>query len=247
MQHIRLRVQELVTHISAFLSSIADINVARHVDIDGVRPSATTAANDHYARSVEDARRMVRELETVVQAVYDDSSALLLTSQSLPEDDRKVSYGEREASYDYVHRLSLSLRSNLGLVKQTFDRLLSVGRDQAELAQSDYNGSIARRENRLSHISAQVGGAIREQEAYQSDNDEVVDFGTLFSRPGAKKIPPYDSYRTISTSTDVGAPGGSEASLDSTLVTNSTSDPLDVFDDNGDLDGMGFQLVLDFH
>lgn len=243
MQHIRPRVQELVTHISAFLSSIADINVARHVDVDGVRPSGTTATNDHYARSVEDARRLVRELETVVQAVYDDSSALLLTSQSLPEDDRNVSYGEREASYDYVHRLSLSLRSNLGLVKQTFDHLLSVGRDQAELAQSDYNGSIERRAYRLSHIPAQVGGAVREQEAYQSENDEVVDFGTLFTRPGAKNYPAYDSYRTMSN--DVAAPGGSEASLDSTLVTNSTSDPLDTFDDNDDIDGKEFQFVLE--
>ena len=199
MQEVRSRVQELVTHISAFLSMIADIHVARHVDIDGIRQAGNATADDHYSRSVENARGLVRSLETVVQAIYDDSSALLITAQGL-HDDPNVLRGEREASYDLLDSLSSSLNANMKLVKQTFEGLLSVGHEQADVAQGDYNGSIEWRMSRLSVINDHFGGAKRASTSTDPfyENEDVVDMELAFSRSGTKKTDKsYDSYRTL--------------------------------------------------
>lgn len=247
-QNIRPRVQELITQISAFLSLIADVHVARHVDIDGIRPSADASTNDRYAHSVENARHLVRELETVVQAIYDDSSSLLLTSQMLPEGNRKF---EREASYDLVRRLSVSLRTNIVRVSHTLDGLLSLGHEQADLAQGDYNGSIERRLFRLSVIPDHFGGAVHapldSQDMYPSGNEDIVDLASVFGRPGLKKNPTssYESYRTLSSSIDNAAPADSEISLNSTLV-HSATDHHDGFDDNDDIDGKITHVFLIF-
>ena len=199
MQQVRSRVQELVTHISAFLSIIADIHVARHIDIDGIRQAGNATADDHYSRSVENARGLVRSLETVVQAIYDDSSALLITAQGL-HDDPNVLRGEREASYDLLDSLSSSLNANLKLVKQTFEGLLSVGHEQADVAQGDYNGSIEWRMSRLSVINDHFGGAVHASSSTDPyyENEDVVDMELAFSRSGIKKADTcYDSYRTL--------------------------------------------------
>ena len=199
MQQVRSRVQELVTHISAFLSVIADIHVARHVDIDGIREAGNATADDHYSRSVENARGLVRSLETVVQAIYDDSSALLITAQGL-HDDPNVLRGEREASYDLLDSLSSSLNANMKLVKQTFEGLLSVGHEQADVAQGDYNGSIEWRMSRLSVINDHFGGAIHASTPTDPyyENEDVVDMELAFSRSGTKKAETsYDSYRIL--------------------------------------------------
>ena len=199
MQDVRSRVQELVTHISAFLSMIADIHVARHVDIDGIRQAENATADDRYSRSVENARGLVRSLETVVQAIYDDSSALLITAQGL-HDDPNVLRGEREASYDLLDSLSSSLNANMKLVKQTFEGLLSVGHEQADVAQGDYNGSIEWRMSRLSVINDHFGGALHASTSTDPyyENEDVVDMELAFSRSGNKKADTsYDSYRSL--------------------------------------------------
>ena len=198
VQQVRSRVQELVTHISAFLSIIADIHVARHVDIDGIRQAGNATADDHYSRSVENARGLVRSLETVVQAIYDDSSALLITAQGL-HDNPNALRGEREASYDLLDSLSSSLNANIKLVKQTFEGLLSVGHEQADVAQGDYNGSIEWRMSRLSVINDHFGGAIHASTSTDPyyENEDVVDMELAFSRSGIKKADAYDSYRTL--------------------------------------------------
>jgi son of sevenless-like protein len=199
VQQVRSRVQELITHISAFLSLIADIHVARHVDIDGIRQAGNATADDHYSRSVENARGLVRSLETVVQAIYDDSSALLITAQGL-HDEPNVLRGEREASYDLLDSLSSSLNANINLVKQTFEGLLSVGHEQADVAQGDYNGSIEWRMSRLSVINDHFGGAIHSSTSTDPyyENEDVVDMELAFSRSGSKKADTsYDSYRTL--------------------------------------------------
>ena len=198
VQQVRSRVQELVTHISTFLSIIADIHVARHVDIDGIRQAGNATADDHYSRSVENARGLVRSLETVVQAIYDDSSALLITAQGL-HDNTNALRGEREASYDLLDSLSSSLNANIKLVKQTFEGLLSVGHEQADVAQGDYNGSIEWRMSRLSVINDHLGGAIHASTPTDPyyENEDVVDMELAFSRSGIKKADTYDSYRTL--------------------------------------------------
>jgi son of sevenless-like protein len=240
VQQLRSRVQELVTRISTFLSLIADIHVARHVDIDGIRQAGDAATSDHYSHSVENARQLVRTLETVVQAIYDDSSALLLTTQTLHDGDQSPVRGEREAAFDVLDNLSSSLRTNLSHVKQTFDGLLSVGHEQADVAQGDYNGSIEWRMSRLSVINDHFGGAVhapKQTEAYHSENEDVVDMELAFNRPGVRKQKAgadssYDSYRTLAEVAVPVPPRGSETSLDNTLVTQSSVDAVDSFAEN---------------
>ena len=242
MHQVRSRVQELVTHISAFLSTIAGIHVARHVDIDGIRQAGNAAADDHYSRSVENARRLVRTLETVVQAIYDDSSVLLLTAQGLHDGDHGLLKGEREASYDLLDSLSSSLNANLKSVKQTFEGLLSVGHEQADVAQGDYNGSIEWRMSRLSVINNQFGGAVhspKSTDIYLLENEDVVDMELAFNRQGVKKADTsFDSYRTLANATDSAVPTrDSEVSLDTTLVSASSKDSKE---NSGDKDGLLF-------
>jgi son of sevenless-like protein len=233
-------VQELVTHISAFLSTIADIHVARHVDIDGIRQAANATADDHYSRSVENARRLVRTLETVVQAIYDDSSALLITAQGL-RDDCNLLRGERESSYDLLDSLSSSLNANLKSVKQTFEGLLSVGHEQADVAQGDYNGSIEWRMSRLSVINDHFGGAIHAPMSTDpySERGDVVDMELAFSRSGTKKADiSYDSYRTLANAPEASTTvteRDSEVSFDTNLVPVSSKDAQGVPDGNGPL------------
>ena len=251
MSQVREHVQKLVTQISSFLSLIADIHVARHVDIDGIRQAEDAATNDHYSHSVESARRLVRTLETVVQAVYDDSSALLLTTQRLHDGDRSPSSGEREASYDLLDSLSSSLSTNLNLVKQTFEGLLLVGHEQADLAQGDYNGSIDWRMSRISAINERFSGPVppRANDAYDSENEDVVDMELAFNRPGIRGQHPmaeasFDSYRTLN-----GADGShssirdSEISVESTLVTHSPTDHRDSFDNDAGFDDDDGKMV----
>ncbi|CAA7261462.1 unnamed protein product [Cyclocybe aegerita] len=224
VQQVRSRVQELVTQISTFLSLIADIHVARHVDIDGIRQAGDAAANDHYSHSVENARHLVRTLEAVTQAIYDDSSALLVTTQTLHDGDGDPLRGEREAAYDLLDSLASSLGMNLNLVKQTFEGLLSVGHEQADIAQGDYNGSIEWRMSRLSVINDHINGTQHTfKEAYGSDNEDVVDMGFAL-KPGLRTQKSaaessYDSYRTLAAvDTTPILPRDSE---DNTLVNHS--------------------------
>lgn len=246
VQQVRTRVQELITYISAFLTLVADIHVARHVDIDGIRQAGDASANDHYSQSVDNARHLVRTLETATQAIYDDSSALLLTTQSLHDDERGSVRGEREEAYDLLDTLSSSLSSHFGLIKQVFDGLLSVGHEQADVAQGDYNGSIEWRMSRLSVIDDHFGGAIhgpsKSTDLRRSENEDLVDMELAFNGPGLRKQKSgadssYDSYRTLVHSTDmaIDPPRDSEISLDNTLVGQSQTDLRDTYVDNDGL------------
>ncbi|KIK01927.1 hypothetical protein K443DRAFT_678064 [Laccaria amethystina LaAM-08-1] len=242
VDQIRLRVQEVVTQISAFLTLVADIHVARHVDIDGIRQGGAVT-NDHYSHSVDNARRLVRTLETALQVVYDDTSALLLTAQALPGPETSAPRGERESAFDLLDTLSSSLKSNLSLVKGTIEALLAVGHEQADVAQGDYNGSIEWRMSRLSVINNQFGGALRADSKGTDacdENEDVVDMEVAFNRPGLKKQRSttdfsYDSHRTLSNGGAVHAAAqDSEISHDQTLVSQSAPD---LRDDFRDVDG----------
>lgn len=220
---------------------VADIHVARHVDIDGIRQSGDAASSDHYSQSVDNARHLVRTLETVTQAIYDDSSALLLAAQTLHDGEKGSQRGDQLEAYDLLDSLSSSLSSNLGLVKQVFDGLLSVGHQQAEVAQGDYNGSIDWRMSRLSVINDHFDGPVHKSgtDAYHSENEDVVDMELAFNRPGLRSQKStaessYDSYRTLANSNDTVhiSSRDSELSLDNTLVTQSPTDIRDGYVDN---------------
>ncbi|KXN88122.1 Cell division control protein 25 [Leucoagaricus sp. SymC.cos] len=189
VEQLRQRVQEMVTHVSHFLSFVSDIHIARHVDIDGIR-QAGDIVDDMYAQTLSRARSLVRNLETAVQAVYDDSSSLLLTTQVIPSSDPNHNAEDRTASHNLLESISSSLRLNLTSVRETLEALLAVGHEQADLAQGDYNGSIEWRMSRLSMVHSQFGGAGSASKdmtsAIDFDQESVVDFADAFNRP----VPP---------------------------------------------------------
>ncbi|KAH9480568.1 Cell division control protein 25 [Psilocybe cubensis] len=236
---VQARVQEFITHISSFLNVVADIHVARHVDIDGIRQSGDLAVHDQYSETVERARGLVRTLETVTQAIYDDSSTLLLAAQTLHDGEKSSHSPDQVEAYDLLHRLSSSLGSNLGVIKSVFDGLLSVGQQQAELSQGDYNGSIDWRMSRLSVINDHFDDPSQKSgiDSYHSENEDVVDMELAFNRPGIRSQKStaessYDSYRTLANSNDTVLTRDSEISLDNTLVTQSPTEMRDSYADN---------------
>jgi son of sevenless len=136
----------VVARVSSFICFAANIHVARHVDIDGIGQEEGTSSAD-YMHTVDNARLLARTLEAVFQSIYDDCSVLLLTVQSVRDSDAGQ---EKSYAYEYLDALSSSLSSNLRLVVQTLDSLLSVGHDQAEMALGEYTGSIDWRMSRVS-------------------------------------------------------------------------------------------------
>lgn len=215
MDHLRLRVQEVIGYISSFITSIADIHIARHVDIDGIPQAGEGSVNDRYPQTVQNARQLVRLLETGLQAVYDDSSSLLLKVQTLREPDlNPLSHG-RETISERLKQLSSSLTLNASLVKQTVEALLAVGHDQADMSQGDYNGSIEWRMSRLSVIDSQFGGTLIDTE--DLGNEDMVDFEQALGNISRKAAgTSFEDYPTLVNGDN------SEISLDKTLVSHQT-------------------------
>lgn len=192
----RVRGQDLVTRLSSFLDFVADIHVARHVDVDGIRQDAGSQTNDLYVQNVEKARIQVRALEASTQSIYDDSAALFSLVQKVADSEPgyNPSANDRASACQQLSGLSTTLQTNLAAVKQTLEALLAIGHDQAELARGDYNGSIEWRISRLSFIDNRFGGAVRpisplEENLPADPEDELIDMETAFTKP-TKKIQP---------------------------------------------------------
>jgi len=207
----------MVTHVSHLLSFVADIHIARHVDIDGIR-QVGDAVDDMYAQTLLQARIHVRTLETATQAVYDDSSSLLLTSQVIPPFDPSVNPEDRAASLNLLESISSSLRSNLAVVRETLETLMAIGHEQSDLSQGDYNGSIEWRMSRLGMVHSQLGGAERTSPGTLIENDidqgDVVDLPGVFNRPVPPPKPPRQPFDTsinaLLPSEHVNAPEGND-------------------------------------
>jgi son of sevenless-like protein len=118
------------------------------------------------------------------------------------------------------------------LVKQTFEGLLSVGHEQADVAQGDYNGSIEWRMSRLSVINDHFGGALHASTSTDPyyENEDVVDMELAFSSSGTKKADTYDSYRTLANPPNVPDTPATvptrdlEVSSDSNIVSTPSKD-----------------------
>ncbi|TFK20605.1 ras GEF [Coprinopsis marcescibilis] len=221
IEQVRQKVQQTVAQISAFLSLVADVNIARHIDIDGIHQGEVTT-NASYYQSVEKARTLVRTLETVLQGLYDDSAALLLTAQNLPDGDSVQPPGERESSFDLLDKLSTSMSSNLSQCRQSLEKILSVGQDQADMAGGDYTGSIEWRMSRLSVMTQQpseVQTRVILEAPYESENEGVVGLDYAFS-PSRKLSSANDSSydRTLANGYESSIPTDSTSNLDRTLV-----------------------------
>jgi len=225
--------QDAIAHLWYALSSLADIHVARHVDIDGISQNLEASpTNELYAQTIDNARLLVRTLEAAVQSLYDDGSALLLAAQSLRSADLDYQSSEdRDSSYKYVESLTDSSMANLRVVQETLEKLLSVGHDQADMAQGDYNGSIEWRMSRLSMVDTQFGGALRPsskllQRPYEADGEQLIDMEHALMPPilkidysmvdiDATQSGDFDSSNgTLAPSVDSTSPSGDEGMQD---------------------------------
>lgn len=170
---------EFSRHLHACILFICNIHVARHVDIDGIHIDNEHSANRGlYLQTVDRARHLVRTLEVVVQALYDDSAAFFLSTQTL-----RSNTADPCSSRNAVLQLALTVKDNLELVYQTFEALLSVGHDQAELGLGDYNGSIDWRMSRISIIDNQFRNPVFDD---PNQDGEQVDLELAFRRPEAR-------------------------------------------------------------
>ncbi|GLB38510.1 putative guanine nucleotide exchange factor for Ras-like small GTPases [Lyophyllum shimeji] len=179
VEQVRLRGRDLVSQVSSMLAFVSNIHVARHVDIDGFQQDGGPS-NGPYAQTVEDARLLVRTLETVVQAAHNDAAVFLLTIQSVRDSENPRYRQERNYAYDHLDALSSSLSANLTVLLHTLDSLLSLGHEQAEMAQGDYNGSIEWRMSRLSMrpiSSFMING---------EDDTDMIDMEAAFRGSSAK-------------------------------------------------------------
>lgn len=89
--------------------------------------------------------------------------------------------------------LTAVLQTNLVVVGETFEALLTVGHDQAELGQGEYNGSIEWRMSRVSIIESRIAAVITlprivgaSSHSETEMEDEVVNMELAFRRPDPK-------------------------------------------------------------
>ncbi|KAJ6620811.1 ras guanine nucleotide exchange factor domain-containing protein [Mycena sp. CBHHK59/15] len=220
---VRSYTQNLIARVSSFLSFASNIHVARHVDIDGIRQDTGPVPNEQYAQTVDKARSLIRTLEVALQSLYDDSTSIFLTAQSLRHVEPGQSSQSRDLSLDHLDALCFAFKSNIGVVNQTFEALLTIGHEQADMAQGDYNGSIDWRMSRLSVIDTQFGGALRPMSpflAYDSDaQGDMVDMEHAFvGRKGHIPANSYDS-RKFQPNENGTLNDEPEPSIDDTMVS----------------------------
>jgi son of sevenless-like protein len=245
--------QNAIAQISMFLATLANIHVARHVDID------TSAEDDLYAQTVTKARLLVRTLETAAQSLYDDGATLFLATQNIHQSELGQRRHDEFETHELIEVLTSSLKANLRVVHQTLEALLSVGHDQADMSKGDYDGSIEWRLGRLSVIHDQFGGALHPtpdipEKSYDAEGEDVVDFALAFRPPVSKtqdngdifgnSLYPSDSQASVSTLNHSQSGPSEEASTlsveasQSTLVASDSPDlpPADVPADSEVLD-----------
>jgi son of sevenless-like protein len=211
--------QDLIGGISSLLIFVANIHIARHVDIDGIGRELSNASDgDLYLQTVSNARLLVRTLEAAMQSLYDDGSSLLLTIQAVRH---SYSREEHDTYRDYMDAISTGMAANLDVVCQTLDSLLSIGHDQADMSQGDYNGSI---EWRMSRISVTPTQSLHRPTSGLS----VIDIAMALNAPGRKHSVISSSDQsmtyTASSSTLVAPRSDTPASLLSDRDTDSVLD-----------------------
>ncbi|KAG6917535.1 hypothetical protein DXG01_002170 [Tephrocybe rancida] len=149
--------QKLLAQISSMLAFASDIHVARHVDVGDIQRGDRGSIGP-YAQTVQAAQRLVRTLEAVMQAMYDDTAIFLLTLQSL----QLISHQNDATSR--LEAISRSLNSKTSVFLDSLSDLHSLGHEQVRMASGDYYGTINWRISRssasvYSHTSNKEDGA----------------------------------------------------------------------------------------
>jgi son of sevenless-like protein len=146
--------------------------------------AGVTPNRELYLQTVDKAQRLVRRLEVAVQAVYDEGATILMALQTL-----RSAMTDFPASWHQLLSLTAILQTNLGVVRETLEALLSVGHDQAELGQGEYNGSIEWRMSRVSIIESRIAAVVTlpriagsSSQSETETEDEVVNMELAFRR-----------------------------------------------------------------
>ena len=161
--------------------------------------AGATPNRELYLHTVDKAQRLVRKLEVAVQAVYDEGASTLIALQTLCS-----ATADFPASWHQLLSLTSVLQTNLGVVCETFEALLSVGHDQAELGQGEYNGSIEWRMSRVSIIESRIAAVVTlprsvsaSSQSETETEDEVVNMELAFRRPDPKAKLTGDESSTL--------------------------------------------------
>lgn len=216
----------MASRLSTVLASISDIDVARHLDVDGPRAEASNA---QYMQTVDQARVHLRAMESATQALYDDASSLFVTLQSFRATEH---FRDTPAvRYDSINAAVSSIRANLKLVVSTLEAALATGTSQADIGQASYNNSIEWRKSRLSIITTTLEVLPHRRTESQED---VVDMELAFSRPGMRTVQSLETngsstlYRNASeTSLDMSDRSRSEGNAEPVTPTWPSHDPVE--------------------
>jgi son of sevenless-like protein len=215
-ERLILESRKLILQLSMVLEFVGNIHIARHVDIDGIRREPGDApGSDLYTETVENARLLIRTLEFATQSLYDDGSSFLTTAQAIRHQESSRAPQRNSNFFGHMGGFGAALEANLGIVLQTIEALLSIGHDQADMAQGDYNGSIEWRMSRLSIIDTQFGGAHRPLSTLNSYDEDVVDMELAFQKPEMKGQARADSPNAYES-----GPLVSEATVDTAPISD---------------------------
>lgn len=214
--------QSLSSLLFDTLQFMSNIHVARHVDIDGIRQDAADlSSTGAYSHTVQKSRKLIRSLEFSMQSLFDDGAELLMTAQTA----RLFSNQKSQSTIETLARVARALISNANLAQHTFEALLSVGHEQAELAQGDYRGSIDWRMSRLSVVNTRFAGSGRplSSNPQEDDSDAKVDMEDAFTKRGprggnSRNSMLYGTARAVSGTTVNGPEAHSVARRQSALV-----------------------------
>ncbi|KAH9936253.1 ras guanine nucleotide exchange factor domain-containing protein [Fomitopsis serialis] len=212
-EHIRAESQNAIGQLHFTLELVNNIDIARHVDVDGVSVSSGQySPRGPYAQMVENARLLMRTLEASVQSLYDDGSTLLIAVQALGQTySREDDYAIR----DYIDALLVAILANANVSVQSLESLLVVGYDQANSSQHDYRSSIDWRLSRPPDVL---------------DPEAPVDFEAALIRPPPRALPSEPTMSSMS-SFDMGGRMRSESSADVPTSTWSSQQSVSVTDE----------------
>jgi son of sevenless-like protein len=179
---------------------IANLHVAKHVDIDGFQEEAgQSPAHEAYMKTVLEARVLVRALEASTQAIYDDNAVLLSTAQELPSIHDEHFTMSNQACCARLDGLRIALDANASSVLQTLERLVLIGSNQAGLADGEYRQSISMRQSKIITIVDTLRPLVSSRISRGIDEDEVVGMEDAFQFSGqqsARRMTPFDdNYR----------------------------------------------------
>nr|VWO94819.1 Guanyl nucleotide exchange factor Sql2 [Ganoderma boninense] len=177
--------QSASAYLSWLLQWLCGINVAYHVDVDGVRSDSSP----QYRQMVDRARNLVRTLEAATQALYDDGATLFMAAQHLSFSEF-FARRDRTSLVTSVEITAPAIRANCVLVAQTLESLLALGHDQASTSQGDYRNSI---EWRTSRINIADSSLTTISQLAENNDDDLVDMEHAFGQPTMRTVQTEES------------------------------------------------------